>query len=145
MNWTIGLFSEIVVIFVALMIRFQLAGPISGIFLKVEYECQWWPRERLLRKTPEWGLQVSEGSFQVKNVSERPLRSLRGLSKGYFPGTSLTVHSVSKKYLEQELLQSIKKLRVIHLIFSRVIKLRMLNFRIRWKKKNLEWSERFWS
>ena len=50
-----------------------------------------------LWKTPEGIYSGSEGSFQGIFHLERPFRPLethlKGLFKGYFPGTSLTVHS----------------------------------------------------
>ena len=63
---------------------------------------QWCPRERPLEKTLEisrfrvvWGVFPSHLSpGKTPRTPQTPLNQLGGLSKGSFPGTSLTVHSV---------------------------------------------------
>ena len=62
-------------------------------------DCQWCLRERPQRGVGYRGLKVlSKASFTRKDPSG-PVTPLRGLSKGSFPETSLTVHSVHSSFL----------------------------------------------
>ena len=56
----------------------NIFGETGRFFYNINYtmDRQWRPRERPLGKTPEVGLEGSEGSFQVKDALERLLRPL---------------------------------------------------------------------